>query len=136
MILQQLIATVDPESLPKPCKYFDIIGSTSTSSLIAIMLGCLQMTVDDCIDAYTLLSDKVFEKKSYRVTVKGKLQGKFDTAELEQAVKQILVDYSFDKDILLKDSPDIYCKVYVYIDSSADTILICQLRLYNKQTYY
>jgi hypothetical protein len=37
------------------------------------MLGRLQMIVDDCIDAYTSLSDKVFEKKSHRVTVKGKL---------------------------------------------------------------
>jgi patatin-like phospholipase/acyl hydrolase len=120
MILQQLMATVNPESPPKPCEYFDMIGGTSTGGLIAIMLGRLRMTVDDCIDAYTSLSDKVFEKKSHRVTVKGKLQGRFDTAELERAVKQILVDRSFNKDALLKDSPDAPCKVYVYIDSSAE----------------
>lgn len=117
MILQQLMATVNPESPPKPCEYFDMIGGTSTGGLIAIMLGRLRMTVDDCIDAYTSLSDKVFEKKSHRVTVKGKLQGRFDKVELEGAVKQILVDRSFDKDTLLKDSPDAPCKVYVYIDS-------------------
>ena len=81
------------------------------------MLARLQMTTDDSIDAYTSLSDKVFEKKSHRVTVKGKLQGRFDMVELEGAVKQILVDRSFDKDALLKDSPDAPCKVYVYIDS-------------------
>jgi predicted acylesterase/phospholipase RssA len=134
MILQQLMATVDPESTPKPCEYFDMIGGTSTGGLIAIILGRLRMTVDDCIDAYISLSDKVFEKKSYRVTVKGKLQGRFDTAELERAVKQILVDRSFDKDALLKDSPNAPCKVYVYTDSSADAILICQLRLRDQQT--
>ena len=117
MILQQLMATVNPESPPKPCEYFDMIGGTSTGGLIAIMLGRLRMTVEDCIDAYTSLSDKVFEKKSHRVTVKGKLQGRFDMVELEGAVKQILVDRSFDKDALLKDSPDAPCKVYVYIDS-------------------
>jgi patatin-like phospholipase/acyl hydrolase len=117
MILQQLMATVNPESPPKPCEYFDMIGGTSTGGLIAIMLGRLRMTVDDCIDAYTSLSDKVFEKKSHRVTVKGKLQGRFDMVELEGTVKQILVDRSFDKDALLKDSPDAPCKVYVYIDS-------------------
>ncbi|KEZ43351.1 hypothetical protein SAPIO_CDS4807 [Scedosporium apiospermum] len=34
----------------------------------------LCMTVDECIDAYTALSDKVFEKKkSHRVDIKGKL---------------------------------------------------------------
>lgn len=117
MILQQLMATVNLESPPKPCEYFDMIGGTSTGGLIAIMLGRLRMTVDDCIDAYTSLSDKVFEKKSHQVTVKGKLQGRFDKVELEGAVKQILVDRSFDKDALLKDSPDAPCKVYVYIDS-------------------
>jgi patatin-like phospholipase/acyl hydrolase len=134
MILQQLMATVDPESPPKPCEYFDMIGGTSTGGLIAIMLGRLRMTVDDCIDAYTSLSDKVFEKKSRRVTVKGKLQGRFDTAELERAVKQILVDRSFDKDALLKDSPDAPCKVYVCIDSLAYAMLIRQLRLRDQQT--
>jgi patatin-like phospholipase/acyl hydrolase len=92
MILQQLMATVNPDLPPKPCEYFDMIGGTSTGGLIAIMLGRLRMTVDDCIDAYTSLSDKVFEKKSHRVTFRGKLQGRFDTTELERAVKQILVD--------------------------------------------
>jgi patatin-like phospholipase/acyl hydrolase len=71
MILQQLMATVDPESPPKPCDYFDMIGSTSTGGLIAIMLGRLQMTVGECIDMYTSLSNKVFEKKSHRITIKG-----------------------------------------------------------------
>ncbi|KAJ5662450.1 tetratricopeptide repeat domain protein [Penicillium maclennaniae] len=66
IILQQLMATVDPESPPKPCDYFDMIGGTSTGGLIAIMLGRLQMTVNECIDAYTSLSNKVFEKKRHR----------------------------------------------------------------------
>ncbi|KAH8674870.1 hypothetical protein BGZ61DRAFT_457920 [Ilyonectria robusta] len=29
-ILQNLISTIDPDSPPKPCDYFDIICSTST----------------------------------------------------------------------------------------------------------
>ncbi|KAK4032049.1 FabD/lysophospholipase-like protein [Parachaetomium inaequale] len=66
MILRRLMAAVDPNAPLKPCNYFDIIGGTSTGGLIAIMLGRLRMTVDECIDAYTSLSDKVFEKKSYR----------------------------------------------------------------------
>ena len=52
MILQQLMVTIDPESPPKPCDYFDMIGGTSTGGLIAIMLGRLQMTVNNCISAY------------------------------------------------------------------------------------
>ncbi|KAL2195223.1 acyl transferase/acyl hydrolase/lysophospholipase [Corynascus similis CBS 632.67] len=86
MILRRLMATVDPEGSPKPCDYFDMISGTSTGGLIAIMLGRLCMTVDECIDAYTSLSDKVFEKRSHRVSITGKLQGRFDATELEQAV--------------------------------------------------
>lgn len=113
LILQQLMTAIDAESPPKPCDYFDMIGGTSTGGLIAIMLGRLQMTVDNCIHAYTSLSDSVFEKKSRRVTIKGKLQGRFDAAELERAVKKILVERGFDENALLKDAPDAPCKVYV-----------------------
>ncbi|CAK7206341.1 hypothetical protein SEUCBS139899_009130, partial [Sporothrix eucalyptigena] len=69
MILDALMTTVDPESPPKPCEYFDMIGGTSTGGLIAIMLGRLQMTVNECIEAYTSLSDKVFERKRHRVKI-------------------------------------------------------------------
>jgi hypothetical protein len=55
-------------------------------------------------------------------------------AELEWAVKKILVDRNFDKDALLKDSPNTSCKVYVYVDSSANAMLIRQLRLRDQQT--
>lgn len=115
MILRRLMATVDPASPPKPCNYFDMIGGTSTGGLIAIMLGRLQMTVDECIEAYTSLSDRVFEKKAHRVKLNGRLQGRFDAAELERAVKQILVGRGFDQDMLLKDSSGAPCKVYVLI---------------------
>ncbi|KAK7428979.1 hypothetical protein QQZ08_004491 [Neonectria magnoliae] len=95
------MSTIDPDS--KPCDYFDMICGTSTGGLIAIMLGRLRMTVDECITAYTSLSDKVFEKKSHRVNANGQLQGRFDTVALEQAVKQILVDNGHREDALLKD---------------------------------
>ena len=136
IILKELMKSVERvghDLPPKPCEYFDMIGGTSTGGLIAIMLGRLRMTVDECISAYTSLSDKVFEKKRLRVKFKGKLQGRFDTAELERAVKQILVNRGYDEDELLKDSPDAPCKVYVCIDSSADAMLIRQLRLRDQQ---
>jgi hypothetical protein len=79
------------------------------------MLGRLKMSIEECIDAYTLLSDKVFEKQQHRVTVKGKIQGRFDTAALERAVKQLLVKQGLGEDALLKDSPDAACKVYVMV---------------------
>lgn len=110
MILRRLMATVDPDAPPKPCDYFDMIGGTSTGGLIAIMLGRLQMTIDECIDAYTTLSDRVFNKTTHRVSIKGKLQGRFDSAELERAVKNIVISRGLGEDSLLKDA-DARCKV-------------------------
>ncbi|XTI90835.1 hypothetical protein V2W45_1183608, partial [Cenococcum geophilum] len=51
-ILKQLIDTINPESPPKPYNYFDIIKGTSTSGLIAIILGWLYIMVNKCINIY------------------------------------------------------------------------------------
>jgi len=73
------------------------------------------MSIEQCIDAYTSLSDKVFEKQRHRVTVKGKVQGRFDTVALERAVKQMLVKQGLGENALLKDSSDEACKVCVRV---------------------
>jgi hypothetical protein len=75
------------------------------------MLGRLKMSINEAIDAYLSLSDSVFEKKAHRVTIKGKIQGRFDSKELEQAVKKIVAERRFEADALLKDAPDAACKV-------------------------
>ena len=85
--------------------------------LIAIMLGRLQMTVDDCIDAYSSLSDRVFQKKNRRLGFgsllrpKIQVQGRFDSDELKNAIKEIMVKQGLHEDELLKDAPDAKCKV-------------------------
>ncbi|KAF4340652.1 tetratricopeptide repeat domain protein [Fusarium beomiforme] len=130
MILKNLMSTIDPDSPPNPCDYFDMIGGTSTGGLIAIMLGRLRMTVDECTTAYTSLSDKVFEKKCHRVKINGQLQGRFDTAALELAVKQILTDKGHGEDALLKDPFNTACKVFVCATSkeTGDTVCLTSYR--------
>jgi hypothetical protein len=54
------------------------------------MLGRLKMSVGDCITAYLSLSDHVFRKTRHRVTVKGRVQGRFDAEELARAVKEVV----------------------------------------------
>src|SRR5690349_751061 len=56
-------------------------------SLIAIMLGRLRMSIDDCIEAYSELSEKVFRKKHTRIKLSGAIQGRFDTAALPRQSK-------------------------------------------------
>jgi hypothetical protein len=75
------------------------------------MLGRLRMSIDDCIDAYLLLSDRIFQKKRHRVTVKGNIQGRFDSDELERAIKEVVVAQGLPENTLLKDTSDNACKV-------------------------
>lgn len=75
------------------------------------MLGRLKMGVDECIDAYLSLSDQIFRKKRHRVTVKGKIQGRFDSDELARAVKEVIQSLGLQEDALLKDVPEATCKV-------------------------
>lgn len=57
------------------------------------MLGRLKMSINECIDVYLSLSDRIFTKKSHRVTIKDKIQGRFDSDELEQAVKEVITKH-------------------------------------------
>jgi hypothetical protein len=75
------------------------------------MLGRLRMSVDECIDAYLLLSDRVFNKKRHRATIKGDIQGRFDSEELTRAVKEVITANELPEDALLKDILDNACKV-------------------------
>ncbi|KAI2472257.1 phospholipase [Annulohypoxylon bovei var. microspora] len=121
--------TINPDAPPKPCDYFHLIGGTSTGGLIAIMLGRLRMTVGDCIAAYTKLSSNVFKKRRHRVNLRGNIQGRFDSLELEKTVKDILSQQGFDEDALLKDTADAFCKIFVCTRSaSADKVCLTSYR--------
>src|SRR2546423_13126401 len=61
-ILRRLMELIDPNKPPRPCDYFDIIGGTSTGGLIAVMVGRLGMSVDECISEYLELTPKIFTK--------------------------------------------------------------------------
>ncbi|KAI1622064.1 hypothetical protein EDD37DRAFT_684068 [Exophiala viscosa] len=113
MILEQLMQVIDPEHPPKPCEYFDMIGGTRTGGLIAIMLGRLEMTIDECIEAYTSLADKVFQKKAPRMKITGKIRGQFDSKKLEDAIREVVEKWTTQKDTLLKSEADTACKVFV-----------------------
>jgi hypothetical protein len=77
------------------------------------MLGRLNMSIDESIEAYLSLSDKVFRKKRRRLGIRLNIQGRFDSDALEQAVKDILKKQGLAEDTLLKDAPEAACKVLV-----------------------
>lgn len=56
------------------------------------MLGRLEMSVDECIAAYTGLFATIFEKKASCLPVNfwGNIQGRFDSKKLEESIKKVV----------------------------------------------
>lgn len=86
---------IDLADEPRPCDVFDLIVGTSTGGLIAIMLGRLHMTVDECIQQYEVLSSRIFGQWQPGGQVgrfaKGMLNSPFYKIDsLQAAIKSVL----------------------------------------------
>lgn len=94
----------------KPCEMFDLIGGISTGGyltlslpcrmffptmniLIAIMLGRLEMTVDQCIKTYIEFLRDIFGKPIRKMSwsTSGKIKPRFQSSELRKAVEKVIV---------------------------------------------
>ncbi|KAK3372709.1 acyl transferase/acyl hydrolase/lysophospholipase [Podospora didyma] len=113
---------------PKPCKRstnFDLIGGTSTGGLIAIMLGKLEMDIDECIQAYVELISVVFavEKSGgldefNNITFKynGDISNRFDSNILAKAIESILRHKGASGKLFWDpNQPERGCKTYVFV---------------------
>ncbi|KAM7214398.1 hypothetical protein V8F06_010236 [Rhypophila decipiens] len=122
IILKHLMERVDPNNPPKPCDYFQLIGGTSTGGLIAIMLGRLRMSVDECIDKYLQLSAEAFKLKRSKLNLvaKGKdfwkADGKYRSETLATEFRKAAMELEEDPDALLF-TPDTSCRVFVCANS-------------------
>lgn len=109
-VLDQRLDSAWPRPL-KPCQFFDLIAETSTGGLIAIMLGALGMTIDDCITEYLELAPKVFEEgllarqKPAIFFKKLKAKSRFDATALENEIKRLVQSYcQLDPDLPLEET--------------------------------
>jgi patatin-like phospholipase/acyl hydrolase len=99
-----------PQPDLKPCDFFDLIAGTSTGGIIALMLGRMRMSIEECIETYSKLGEEIF----------GKQQGfpheeLFDASRLEEAVQRIVESTTDDKNAPLLDPLDEKgCKVAVF----------------------
>lgn len=113
-----------------PWQVFDLIGGTSTGGLLAIMLGRLRMSVQDCEKAYSDLAGSLFTPRHGRSDVVGravdflKANGRFDETPLEENVKARIADAGLDENELLEDERRETCKVFVDLFSIYKVILI------------
>lgn len=94
----------------------------SCCRLIAVMLGRLRMSIEDCESAYLKISERIFQPKrnAHDMVGRGKdflqANGKFGSGNLEAAIKEIIVDHCEkpENELLQDPDPDPQCKVYVF----------------------
>jgi len=105
LILQDLMSRInicvrnqrDSEDHVDPHEIFDLVAGTSTGGLIAIMLGKLGMTIEECIEAYHELSKTIFSKKTLRGRATFGLDiPRYSGSRLRGAVCKLLKDKGFD----------------------------------------
>ncbi|KAF2201422.1 phospholipase [Delitschia confertaspora ATCC 74209] len=115
----------------KPCEIFDLIGGTSTGGLIAIMLGHLEMSVDECIEAYNKMMKRVFEKKKNRsiMGITLKVQARFESEVLKEAISQVIREAGASPNEPFENGRKPKCKVFV-CTKTQETNTITHLRNY------
>ncbi|KAI0183055.1 hypothetical protein EV127DRAFT_33888 [Xylaria flabelliformis] len=102
-IMEQIRESKNLAQVPRPCEYFDLIGGTSTGGIIAIMLGRLGMTVDECIRAYEDVGRAAFTPKR-RLPSIAPPKGAFSAKALEAAVKKVIKDKCTEKQCVAQRS--------------------------------
>jgi hypothetical protein len=94
------------------------------------------MSVDECIKAYTDLSEDVFNKKRrLPMGVKGHLKERYDSGALELAVKKILKERNLDEDALLKDPGRTKVSVHSPLSSVITNLYLKLCMLYQRRNF-
>ncbi|OQD93316.1 hypothetical protein PENSOL_c033G04096 [Penicillium solitum] len=130
--MTQLNSEREDNQLLKPCDVFDLIGGTSTGGLIAIMLGRLEMGVEECILAYTELMESVFSEKISSVPVdwSGKIVSQYDSKKLKKAIENVIIRAGLSPTDLMNDGKPHRSKTFV-CTTSKDTLQVTRLRSYS-----
>jgi hypothetical protein len=76
------------------------------------MLGRLEMDVDECITAYSILMKTVFEEESSWLPVswRGKVKARFDSKKLKSAVEKVISDTGASVTDAFNDGKDRGCR--------------------------
>ena len=86
----------------RPQDVFQLAAGTSTGGLIALMLGKMGMTVDECITQYEGLSKVVFGKSHLRGKfTKGLATTRYSGTNLRNCIRKLLQSRGLDEDMLM-----------------------------------
>lgn len=101
---------------PRPCQVFDLIAGTSTGGLIAVMLGRLHMTIDECIAEYEEVGKRIFGKRppcgQLGKMVKGLASSPFyDIGGLQEEIKKVLDEMKIPRNEAFLERTTPQCRV-------------------------
>ncbi|KAH6902475.1 acyl transferase/acyl hydrolase/lysophospholipase [Coprinopsis sp. MPI-PUGE-AT-0042] len=115
--IMEEVARMEGKDVVKPCEYFDMMAGTSTGGLIALMLGRLRMSIEECEAAYDSISRRVFGTKAGWVIrdessafVAGSYM--YEAGPLEEAIKEIVQAHLGDPNAPIREAEPA-CKVLV-----------------------
>ena len=90
-----------------PRHVFQLVAGTSTGGLIALMLGKMGMTVDECITQYQELSKVIFGKKHLRGRIThGLAPAKYSGKCLRNCIRKLLSDRQLDENLPMRHEAD------------------------------
>lgn len=82
------------------------------------------MSIDECIEAFSTLMSKAFKKEhKLAFTFRGKIQHRYDTRELEKAIRSVIVSKGKSPDMLMRFTPNPKCKTFVVAVAKQATTL-------------
>ncbi|KAL8637777.1 MAG: hypothetical protein Q9228_004992 [Teloschistes exilis] len=89
-----------------PYHIFQLAGGTSTGGLIALMLGKMGMTVEECFGQYEDLSKVIFGKKHLRGRMMfGLVTVRYSEKCLQNCIRDLLLSRQLDADIPQSSQP-------------------------------
>ncbi|KAL6714796.1 hypothetical protein ACLMJK_007056 [Lecanora helva] len=108
-----------------PWQEFDMIGGTSTGGILAIMLGRLRMSLDECESAYSMLAETIFTPvhnpaNPVRLYKFLNAKGKFSSTPLEDCIKSTIWSKEMSEQELLKNQDPDACRVFVCATRAED----------------
>ncbi|KAJ5349493.1 hypothetical protein N7541_007220 [Penicillium brevicompactum] len=129
--MSQLNAERDDNQVLKPCDVFDLIGGTSTGGLIAIMLGRLEMGIDECICAYTELMESVFGEKVHNLPIDwaGNIVPQYDSKKLKVAIEEVISRAGLSPEDPMDYGSSGRCRMFV-CTTAKETLQVTRLRSY------
>ena len=106
-INQALINKGVPSDELHPHHVFQLVAGTSTGGLIALMLGKMGMTVNECITQYEELSKEIFGRKHIRGRItRGLAPARYSGKALRNCIRKLLRDRQLDEDLSMRHEAD------------------------------